>query len=279
MNLVATLDMITGEWLASVHRMDSISRAVVAAIPARWESSRFPGKAMALLQGEPMIAHVVRRAASARTVTEVLVATDDPRIAAAAEAAGAVAVMTGEHPSGTDRVAAAVSGRSGWELVVNVQGDEPLLAGENIDCLVEAMQDENDVSIGTLCRPLPPQRVEDPNAVKVVRDQRRRALYFSRSAVPFPRDREAAELLWRLHLGVYAFRPESLARFVRLEPSPLEKAECLEQLRALENGMDILVVDAPRDSWGVDTPEDLARVEHFMERGVGGTDACLEGES
>jgi 3-deoxy-manno-octulosonate cytidylyltransferase (CMP-KDO synthetase) len=239
---------------------------VVAAIPARWGSTRFPGKALAPLAGEPMIAHVVRRALAAATVDHVLVATDDERVAAAAEAAGAEAVLTGEHPSGTDRVAAALAGRSDLELVVNVQGDEPLLSGANIDALVAGMRREPEVGMATLCRPLPAERVDDSNAVKVVLDRARRALYFSRSAVPYPRDRAAAAALWRLHLGIYGFRPETLARFVALEVSPLERAEGLEQLRALENGISILVLDAPDPAFGVDTPEDLARAAELLRR-------------
>jgi 3-deoxy-manno-octulosonate cytidylyltransferase (CMP-KDO synthetase) len=240
-------------------------RGVVAAIPARWGSTRFPGKALARIAGVPMIAHVVRRALAAESVDHVLVATDDARVAAAAEAAGAEAVMTGEHPSGTDRIAAALAGGSDWELVVNVQGDEPLLSGANIDALVAGMRRAPEFGIATLCRPLAPDRVEDPNAVKVVRDGGGRALYFSRSPVPFPRDRAAAEPLWRLHLGIYGFRPEALSRFVALPPSPLERAEGLEQLRALENGFAILVLDAPDDAFGVDTPEDLERATEMLE--------------
>jgi len=240
--------------------------SVWAVIPARWASTRFPGKALAKLDGEPMIAHVVDRAASARRVDHVVVATDDERIAAAATSAGAEVAMTGECASGTDRVASAVLERTGWSMVVNVQGDEPLLAGENIDALVEGMLETPDVPIGTLCRPLEAGCAESPDAVKVVCDRRRRALYFSRSAIPYPRDREVARGLWRLHLGIYAFRRNGLEGFVALPPSPLELAEGLEQLRALENGMDILVLDAPRDSWGVDTPEDLERAEALLRR-------------
>jgi 3-deoxy-manno-octulosonate cytidylyltransferase (CMP-KDO synthetase) len=238
--------------------------AVVVAIPARWGSTRFPGKALALLGGEPMIAHVVRRARAASRVGHVVVATDDERVAAAARAAGAEAVMTGEHPSGTDRVAAALAGRGEWELVVNVQGDEPLLSGANIDALVDGMMRVPEVGMATLCRPLPADRVGDPNAVKVVRDSVGRALYFSRSPVPYPRDREAAEASWRLHLGIYGFRPGTLARFVAMAPSPLERAEGLEQLRALENGLAILVLDAPDEAFGVDTPEDLERAAAML---------------
>ncbi len=237
---------------------------VVAVIPARWASTRFPGKPLATLAGEPMIVHVVRRASEARTVGHVIVATDDQRIAEAAAAAGAEAVMTGECPSGTDRVAAAVAGRSEWEIVINVQGDEPLLAGDNIDVLVEGLLADADAPVSTLCRPLEAERAEDPNAVKVVRDLRGRALYFSRSPIPYPRHREMAWRLWRLHLGIYGFRRQALERFVALPPSELEQAEGLEQLRALENGIPILVLDAPHPAFGVDTPEDLQRVEKIL---------------
>lgn len=241
---------------------------VVAVIPARWASSRFPGKPLAELAGEPMIAHVVRRASEASTIAHVIVATDDERIARAATAAGAEAVMTGDHPSGTDRVAAAVAGRDEWGLVVNVQGDEPLLAGANIDVLVRGLWGDVGAPMATLCRPLEPARADDPNAVKVVVDARRRALYFSRSAIPYPRHPELAAPLWRLHLGIYAFRREALARFVALEPSPLERAEALEQLRALEHGIPILVLDAPHPAYGVDTPEDLQRVAEIMHQRI-----------
>lgn len=214
-----------------------------------------------------MIAHVVRRAMAAETVDHVIVATDDERVAMAATDAGAQAVMTGEHPSGTDRIAEAVAGSGEWELVVNVQGDEPMLSGANIDTLVKGMRDRPDAGMATLCRPMKPEAVDDPNAVKVVRGADNRGLYFSRSVIPYPRDREAATPLWRLHLGIYGFRPDVLKRFVSLEPSALERAEGLEQLRALENGIDILIFEAPDAAHGVDTPEDLARVQILMMSG------------
>ncbi len=240
---------------------------VVAAIPARWGSTRFPGKALAELNSEPMIAHVVRRALAAKTVDHVIVATDDERVAAAAIEAGAEAVMTGMHPSGTDRIAEAVAGRSDWELVINVQGDEPMLSGANIDTLVEGMRARPEVGMATLCRPISAEDVEDPNAVKVVRRSDGRALYFSRSSIPYPRDPSAAESLWRLHLGIYGFRPATLAAFVAMAPSALERAEGLEQLRALAAGIDILVFDAPDEAHGVDTPQDLERVRLMMNSG------------
>ena len=240
--------------------------SVLAVIPARWGSTRLPGKALATIAGEPMIAHVVRRALAARTVDAVVVATDDEQIARAAVEAGAEAVMTGLQPSGTDRVAAAILGRRDWEIAVNVQGDEPMLPAENIDALVDGMRREPVVPIATLCRPLPAGQVDDPNAVKVIRDVRGRALYFSRSVIPYPRSQKTAERLWRLHLGVYGYRRSGLEQFVSLGPSPLETAEALEQLRALENGMPVLVLDAPKESWGVDTPEDLERVRKLLEK-------------
>ncbi|MCU0302569.1 MAG: 3-deoxy-manno-octulosonate cytidylyltransferase [Thermoanaerobaculales bacterium] len=243
-------------------------RGVVAAIPARWGSTRFPGKALADLGGSPMIAHVVRRARAASTVDRVLVATDDERVAAAAVAAGAEAAMTGEHPSGTDRIAAALANRGDWEIVVNVQGDEPMLSAANIDTLVRGLRERPEVGMATLCRPLAEERAGDPNAVKVVRRSDGRALYFSRSAIPYPRDGGAAAGLWRLHLGIYGFRTDALEQFVGWAPSPLERAEGLEQLRALENGMEILVLDAPDPAYGVDTPEDLERVRRL----IAGTD-------
>ena len=221
---------------------------------------------MAELAGEPMIVHVIRRVSEACTVDHVIVATDDERIAEVAAGAGAEAVMTGECPSGTDRVAVAIADRSEWEIVINVQGDEPLLSGDNIDVLVEGLLADDEVRMSTLCRPLEAERAEDPNAVKVVRDFRGRALYFSRSPIPYPRHREAAWKLWRLHLGIYGFRRDALAAFVALPPSELEQAEGLEQLRALEYGIPILVLDAPHPAFGVDTPEDLERVEKIINK-------------
>jgi len=241
-----------------------IEAAVVAAIPARWGSTRFPGKSLASIAGEPMIVHVIRRARSAQTVSHVLVATDDERIAEVVRSEGCEAVMTGECSSGTDRIAQALNGRDEWDLVVNVQGDEPVLSGDNIDVLVRGMLAAPEVPMGTLCRPLPAERADDPNAVKVVRNRAGFALYFSRSAVPYPRDPEQAEKLWRLHLGIYAFRPAALRRFIALPASELERAESLEQLRALENGLAILVLDAPHGAIGVDTEEDLERVKEML---------------
>ncbi len=248
--------------------MDRQQRSVVAVIPARWGSTRFPGKPLALLAGKAMIVHVIERARSAATVDQVVVATDDERIAAAAAGVGCEVVMTGDCASGTDRMWHALAGRDDWELAVNLQGDEPLLSGRNVDLLVAAMRATASADIGTLCRPLPPERATDANAVKVVRGRRNQALYFSRAAIPYPRDPVAASSLWRLHLGIYAYRAAALRRFVGLPVAELERAEGLEQLRALADGMEILVLDAPHGAFGVDTADDLARAEDLIRRGV-----------
>ncbi len=210
-----------------------------------------------------MIVHVIRRVKAARSVDEVLVATDSEEIAAVVKGVGGHAVLTGECASGTDRVAEALRGRRDLSLVVNVQGDEPLLPPENVDALVRGMLERPEVEMGTLCRALNAEQAADPNSVKVVRRLDGRALYFSRSMVPYPRSVEALQS-FKLHLGIYAYRPRALDKLVSIAPSPLEVAEGLEQLRALEHGMDILVLDAPLDSWGVDAPEDLERAERIL---------------
>lgn len=238
--------------------------SAVAVIPARLASSRFPRKALALICGEPMIAHVVNRALESKFLSEVLVATDDKEIVAAAEKAGALAVMTGECASGTDRVAEAALGRSGWDLLINVQGDEPLLSARNIDVLVEGMVSRPEAEMGTLCRPLDAAHLEDPNIVKLVRRSDGRALYFSRAGIPFFREGEVDSEMIRKHLGIYAYRRKALEAFVSLPISSLEEAEKLEQLRALEAGMDIMVFDAPDEAFGVDTEDDLRIVEDLM---------------
>lgn len=242
---------------------------VVAVIPARYGSSRFPGKPLALIAGKMMIQRVVERAQSAASVDEVLVATDDPRIAKAVESFGGRAVMTSpDHPSGTDRIAEAVRG-IGADLVLNVQGDEPLLPGRVMDELVAAMRSSH-AEMGTVAVPLDPRSAEfaNPNIVKVVLNEAGEALYFSRATIPFQRaDGAVAGGLW--HWGIYAYRRDFLERFVTWPPSRLEQCEKLEQLRALEHGARIRVlVETKARSTGVDTPEDVVRVEALLrERG------------
>lgn len=234
----------------------------VAIIPARYASTRFPGKPLARETGKFLIQHVVEQASRARSIDEVIVATDDQRIADAVHAFGGRAVMTREdHPSGTDRVAEVAEG-SDAELIVNVQGDEPELEPAYIDGLVQMMIANADVPIGTLACPFAENGdPRDPNAVKVVVDRRGRALYFSRSLIPYPRDLKGTPSTpsgWLLHLGIYAYRREFLFKLAKLPPTPLEQSERLEQLRVLEHGYPLVVSVVEKASAGIDTPDDYA---------------------
>jgi len=231
---------------------------VVAVIPARYASSRFPGKPLADIGGRPMIEHVYRRAADARGVDAVVVATDDRRIVDAVEAFGGIARMTGaEHRTGTDRVAE-VAAELSCAIVVNVQGDEPLLDPAMITAVVEPLRDDASVQMTTARRALTdPEDLRNPHVVKVVADARGDALYFSRAPIPFG---SGAAFV---HVGLYAFRREFLLRFAALPQTPLELAESLEQLRALEHGFPIRTVVTEHHSIGVDTPDDLERARRL----------------
>ena len=231
-------------------------------IPARYGATRFPGKPLALLHGKPMVQHVYERAAKAALLQRVIVATDDARIAAAVTQFGGEAAMTPSAlPSGTDRVAA-VARDLPFDIVVNIQGDEPLMEPAMIDQVVRALLDDPQLPIATLCRRMPSaEDLANPNIVKVVRDHHDNALYFSRSPIPFKRG--AAPVYWK-HLGIYGYRKASLLQFVGLSPTPLEQAEQLEQLRALEHGLRIRVLETPHDTIAVDTPDDLEKVERLM---------------
>jgi 3-deoxy-manno-octulosonate cytidylyltransferase (CMP-KDO synthetase) len=234
----------------------------VAVIPARYASSRFPGKALADIAGRAMIEHVYRRAASARHVDAVVVATDDARIAAAVERfGGEVRLTRSDHLSGTDRLAE-VAAELDCDLVVNVQGDEPLIEPSAIDAAIEPFRDDATLSMSTLSTPIADAgEASSPNVVKVVSDVRGFALYFSRSPIPYPRN--PGGRLFK-HLGLYVYRREFLRRIASLEPAALERAESLEQLRVLEHGFSIKVVETAHDSIGVDTPEDLERVRRLV---------------
>jgi 3-deoxy-manno-octulosonate cytidylyltransferase (CMP-KDO synthetase) len=242
------------------------SAKILGVIPARYASSRFPGKALADLGGKPMVQHVVERAREARLLTEVLVATDDRRILEAVTAFGGRACMTSpEHPSGTDRIAEVVRSRP-CDLVVNIQGDEPLLDPAMIDRAVEPLLQDPGLEMGTLARPMGREEALDPSKVKVVVDRRGCALYFSRARIPHVREDATPESdrPYLLHIGLYVYRREALLRFAGLAPTPLEAQERLEQLRALEHGMRIRVVVTEHQSFGVDTPADLERVKRLM---------------
>jgi len=239
----------------------------VAVIPARYASTRFPGKALADIAGRPMIEHVYRRAAAARTVDAVIVATDDERIADAVRTfGGTVRVTSAAHATGTERIAE-VAAALDCDLVVNLQGDEPLIEPAAIDEAVEPFRDDAGLLMTSLCQRFrPSDDVRDPHVVKVVMDQHGRALYFSRSPIPFFRGTAADQQQagpYR-HIGLYVQRREFLLKVAALEPTPLERAEALEQLRVLEHGYSIRMVETRHDSIGVDTPEDLARVRRLL---------------
>jgi 3-deoxy-manno-octulosonate cytidylyltransferase (CMP-KDO synthetase) len=213
---------------------------------------------------------VVERARRARGVDVVAVATDDPRIAAAAERAGATAIMTGPAATGTDRVAeAARKLHPAPEIVVNLQGDEPLIEPEAIEALLAAMAGSG-AEMGTLARPLEPGEAERPQVVKVVTDLTGHALYFSRALIPHRREGGVSPLC-RAHVGIYAFTAAFLERFARLAPGRLEAEEALEQLRALENGVRIRVADTAYRGFGIDTPEDLERARALLAAGTRST--------
>ncbi|MGE0623068.1 MAG: 3-deoxy-manno-octulosonate cytidylyltransferase [Pseudomonadales bacterium] len=244
-------------------------------IPARFGSERLPGKPLADIHGRPMIVRVAEAVARSGA-RELVVATDDARVVEAVGRAGFQAVMTRrDHPSGSDRVMEVV-GAAGWpedDVVLNVQGDEPLIPPAVLDQLAAAMNADTAVASATLCEPIARRAdLDNPNVVKVVRAADGRALYFSRSPIPYRRDGlEApsgglpAEGRWWRHVGVYAYRVRALDRFVRLPPGTLEQLEKLEQLRLLENAMDMLVLEACEPvPGGVDTPEDLARVRALL---------------
>ena len=242
---------------------------VLAVIPARWGSSRFPGKVLAPLAGRPVLIHVLERVARARRIDGLLVATDDERVVEAVRAAGHEAVMTrADHASGSDRIAEAVAGRDA-AVVLNVQGDEPLIEPDDLDALVEALLDSGAGAATLAVGESDPAVAADPNAVKVVRGADHAALYFSRAPIPGSHPGGDRSGGWLRHVGVYAWRRESFEEFAGQGVSPLEEREGLEQLRYLENGGRMVVHLVERASPGVDTPEDLARCEALLAQAGG----------
>jgi len=233
----------------------------VIVIPSRYGATRFPGKSLARIEGRPMIQWVWEAACRSRLTEQVIVATDDDRIADMAAKFGADVVMTKKsHRSGTDRMAE-VADKISAQLYVNVQGDEPLLSPAAVDDLIRAMMENPRMPIGTLAHRIETEAEwRSPEVVKVVCNRHQEALYFSRSPLPFHRAFDVKARVLR-HVGIYAFRSRALATFVSLKPSPLEVAESLEQLRALEYGLAIQVIETKYRCLGVDTPADLARVE------------------
>ena len=238
-------------------------------IPARYGSSRFPGKPLADIAGQPMVVRVCERARQSGAAS-VHVATDDERIAAAVQAAGHKFVMTrAEHPSGTDRLAEAASalGFTDDKIVVNVQGDEPLIAPSLIAQMASLLDQLKEASVSSACHAIhDAQSLASPNVVKVVLDAQGYALYFSRARIPYPRDEgEKGAATWYRHAGIYGYRVGFLKRYAALAPSPLEKTEALEQLRVLWHGYRIAVaVSETEIPPGVDTPQDLEAVRRML---------------
>jgi 3-deoxy-manno-octulosonate cytidylyltransferase (CMP-KDO synthetase) len=241
---------------------------VIGIIPARYGSTRFPGKPLALIAGKPLIRHVVERCQQAKSLAEVIVATDDTRIYEIARGFCRAEMTAPNHPSGSDRIAE-VATRCACDAVVNVQGDEPLIDPAVIDAVAGALAQTEMSTAATPIRNL--DEYDNPNVVKVVVNAAGRALYFSRRTIPYLRDaargsvsEQMAAFPFLKHLGIYGYRREALLRLVKFPVSPLERAEKLEQLRALENGIPIAVVRVDHDSVGVDAPEDVTRVEQLL---------------
>ena len=238
---------------------------IIAVIPARFGSTRLPGKPLLSDTGRPLIQHVVEAARRGSRLDRVIVATDDPRIADAVARFGGECVLTrADHPSGTDRVAEVAAGLPEAGIVVNLQGDEPEISGAALDLVVSVLEDHPEAPMATLATPIRDESVyRDPACVKVVCSRSGGALYFSRSPIPCHRDGLPADALGLLHLGLYAYRRDFLLGLAALPPSPLERAERLEQLRVLEAGYPIAVGIVDEPSIGIDTPDDYQR---FVER-------------
>ena len=249
-----------------------------AIIPARWNSTRFPGKLLYQVAGKPLLRRVWERCLRAKNLASVIIATDDMRIAEAAFDWGAeVALTSPRHPSGTDRVAEVAKKTTQFAYVINIQGDEPLVDPRLVNKLVEKLRSDRKIGIVTAAHPFEnPAEASSPHQVKVVVDRDSNALYFSRAAIPSSRgDFSAAEERGRLgkprslflrHQGIYGFRRDTLLQFVRWKPGPLERAESLEQLRALENGVKVHVLVTAKGSLGIDTPEDAKALEQKLAR-------------
>jgi 3-deoxy-manno-octulosonate cytidylyltransferase (CMP-KDO synthetase) len=241
----------------------------VGIIPARWGSTRFPGKPLHLIAGKPLLQHVWERCLRAKKLDQVIVATEDFRIAEAAFGWGAEVAMTSEnHSSGTDRIAEVAAKAKQFAHIVNVQGDEPMIDPKLIDRLVRELQRDRKLEMITSAHPFAdPREADSPHQVKVVLNGKNEALYFSRAVIPFLRHAAGPPQHFR-HQGIYGYTRDLLLRFVRWKTTPLERAESLEQLRALENGVRIKVVMSGSGSPGVDTPEDARMIERLMISGA-----------
>jgi 3-deoxy-manno-octulosonate cytidylyltransferase (CMP-KDO synthetase) len=239
---------------------------ILCVIPARFFSTRLPGKPLADIAGKPMIQHVYERSSLATRPYKVLVATDHQLVYDAVQAFGGEVLLTSaEHNNGTDRLAEVALSFPEVDVIINVQGDEPLIEPSVIDDLAAAFDNAPELNMATLMTPIQPQEYQSPSTVKVVTDQQGYALYFSRSLIPYPRVETPGLQVFK-HIGIYAYRRDFLLRYAALEPTPLEQAESLEQLRALEHGYRIKVLKTDFHFIGVDTPADLERVNALLRK-------------
>ena len=238
---------------------------IIGIIPARWASSRFPGKPLHPLLGKPLLQHVFERATLCTELDELVIATDDDRIAALCERIGAKVIQTrSDHPSGTDRIAEAAQQCEAASHVINIQGDEPLIEPELVDTLARELREDSNIPMITAGSSLDnPELIADPNIVKLVIDQHKNALYFSRSPIPFRRSDTPSLPTYR-HLGIYGYQVDFLKHFITLPPSSLEIAEGLEQLRALENGASIRVHLTEHEAIGLDSPDQIPLIESLL---------------
>ena len=244
---------------------------IVGVIPARYGSTRFPGKPLVNLKGRPLIQWTIEGAKKSRLLSDLIVATDDERIKAAAEAVGVQVAMTdSELPTGSDRIHAAIKDLN-CDVVVNIQGDEPLVTGSLIDGLAQVFIDDAGLDMATLAHPITEAELQSVNSVKVVVNHRDEALYFSRYAIPYSRSTAVDMGTYEgclKHIGMYAYTKKFLKQFCEAPPALIEKAESLEQLRALYLGAKIKVIRVQEASLGVDTPEDLVRLEKLLSQGI-----------
>ena len=246
---------------------ETVGGGVLGVIPARWGSTRFPGKPLHPIGEKALVHHVWERCRECRQLDEVVVATDDDRIAEAVREFGGQVVMTrADHASGTDRIAEVARKKKAFDHIINIQGDEPLISPALIGRLARALKKDPELPMITAANPMSPgvPEVDDPNVVKVVIDRNGLALYFSRSPIPHPREAGESDLVYYRHKGIYGFRRDFLLRFVRWKPSLLERVEGLEQLRAMENGAEIRVVVTDDESPGVDTPEQAEILDRIL---------------
>jgi 3-deoxy-manno-octulosonate cytidylyltransferase (CMP-KDO synthetase) len=255
--------------------MNKEKNTIIAIIPARYGSTRFPGKALAMIKGKPMVQRVYERTKQSKLVSRVVVATDDDRIMRAVAGFGGEAVMTSPaHATGTDRLAE-VAVKLSCDIIVNVQGDEPLIHPAMIDQAIMPLKDDPSIPMGTLCRKIENRdEAFDPNVVKVVFDKNGFALYFSRAPIPWDRDQWAGKSSWNeltlsgalyKHIGLYVYRRQFLLQYAAMPQTGLEAVEKLEQLRALEHGFRIKTIVTEHESFGVDIPDDLGRISDRLE--------------